>query len=284
MQLRARGEELVQAWARDRGIAPFQAGNTLFDKWHRAIEVSLKESPVRTRMASRWTKSDWRELAEAFLPHDARKHEKRCLTAMLHAAGDSHLGALVPIWNLRKRMEDEDVNEREFHEQLRLEAPEYSVLLDAISAYELFCRNLTDAFNIVRCAGSKHDLQGLCISTLGMDDAFCKIASQTHSRYVRAIERLQEADPQAEARFVDRFPRFAEPLAPGEFAQMVCQHHEAIQQSKSREGKRTWFDRIGPDRIYMRQDYRIDPIEPAPDEYVHDYRMNPIHRFLQDLQ
>ena len=279
-----RGEELVQAWARDQGVARFQTGTPLFDKWHRAIEASLKETPIRTRMSSRWTLEDWRELAEAFLPQGARIHEKRCLNRMLHAAGENQLGALVPMWNLRKRLDGQKIDEREFHRQLCSEAPEYSVLLESIAAYEMFCRNLTDAFNIVRSFGSKHDLKGLQISSLGSDEVFCQIAGQTHEVYLKALERLNAADPTAESRFIDRFTRFAEPLAPVEFARMICEHHEKVQESKSRDGKRAWFDRIGADRIYVRQDYRIEPTEPAPDAYVHDYRMNPIHRFLQDLR
>jgi hypothetical protein len=235
-------------------------------------------------MGTRWTQDDWRELAEAFVPHQTRIHEKHCLTRMLHSAGEDGFGALIPIWNLLKRAENQELTEREFHEQLRAVAPEYAVLLDAITAYEMFCRNLTDAFNIVRSAGSPHDVHGFQISSLGSDDAFCQIAAQTHATYVSALERLSEAEPLAESRFIDRFPLLAEPMAPVEFAQLICEHHETVQKSKSREGKRSWFDRIGPDRIYVRRDYRLTSTESTPDAYVHEYRMNPIYRFLQDLQ
>ena len=161
------GEELVRAWARDREVAPFQPGTPLFNKWHRAVEACLKESPVRTRMATRWTMEDWRELADAFLPHGARIHEKQCLIRMLHAANENRLGALFSIWNLQTRLADQEIDERDFHARLKIEAPEYAVLLDAISAYEKFCRNLTDAFSIVRSSGSQHDLRGLHFSSLG---------------------------------------------------------------------------------------------------------------------
>jgi hypothetical protein len=65
---------------------------------------------------------------------------------------------------------------------------------------------------------------------------------------------------------------------------VLGEHHEAIQKEKSRDGKRPWFDRMGPDRIYVRQNYRVERPPMALDTYVHDYRTKPIYRFYRDLQ
>ena len=64
----------------------------------------------------------------------------------------------------------------------------------------------------------------------------------------------------------------------------LCEHHEAVQQAKSREGKRAWFDRMGPERVYVRQNYRVERPVLSPETYVHEYRTNPIYRFYRDLQ
>ncbi|KKN09748.1 hypothetical protein LCGC14_1043430, partial [marine sediment metagenome] len=74
------GEELVHQWSRDRGLKRFDVSHPLFQKWRRAVEVSLRESPVRTRTSPRWKKDDWQELADAFVPHRFKRREKKCLT------------------------------------------------------------------------------------------------------------------------------------------------------------------------------------------------------------
>jgi hypothetical protein len=63
----------------------------------------------------------------------------------------------------------------------------------------------------------------------------------------------------------------------------LCVLHEAVQRGKSFEGKRSWFDRIGPDRIYIRHQYREQRREILPGRYVHDYRGRPIRRFYFDV-
>ena len=64
---------------------------------------------------------------------------------------------------------------------------------------------------------------------------------------------------------------------------VLCDHHEAIQKRKSATGKRPWFDRPGPDRIFIRQRYRLPRRQIQPDRFVHDYRGRPIRKFHADL-
>ena len=278
------GEELIHAWSRSLGLGRFDASHPLFQKWRRAVEVSLRESPVRTRTSPRWKKDDWQELADAFLPHRFKRREKNCLARLLHATGEDQLGALSPIWKLLSELEGQDYDERIFHGQLHAEAPEYGVVLDAIAAYESFCRNVTDAFDIVRAEGSRKDVEGFDIPSLRQDSEFHTLADRSHGLYETALRELSEVDPLTEAKFIDRFEPFAEPLPVEQFALSLCEHHEAIQKDKSRDGKRPWFDRMGPERIYMRQNYRVERPAMALDAYVHEYRTNPIYRFYRDLQ
>jgi hypothetical protein len=63
----------------------------------------------------------------------------------------------------------------------------------------------------------------------------------------------------------------------------LCAHHESVQQGKSADGKRPWFDRIGKNRIYLRHAYRTPRRDILPNRYVHDYRGKPIRRFYSDL-
>jgi hypothetical protein len=278
------GDELVREWERDQAIGQFDANNPLFQKWRKAVEVSLRENPVRTRTSPTWTADDWKELADAFVPHRIKRRERRYLKRLLHAADDHQLGALVPIWNLLASLDGQDFDEHSFHDRLRATAPDYAILLRAITSYEAFCRNLIDAFDILRAESSRQDVQGFHLPSLRNDAKFRSLADRSHNLYQRALQDIGEVDPLAEARLIDRFDKFAEPFPSDLFAVVLCEHHETVQQAKSREGKRPWFDRMGPERIYMRQNYRTDYPALAPQQYVHEYRMSPILRFFQDIR
>ena len=279
-----RGEELVSRWARDRGFGRFDADHPLYQKWRKAVEVSLRASPARTRTPPRWKEGDWRELADAFVPHRFKRHEKRYLTQLLQSTEEDSLGALIPIWNLLADFDGQEHDERTFHHQLRNEAPEYIVVLDAIEAYESFCRNLSDAFDILRAEGNRQDYQGFNVTSLRGDPEFRTLADWSHGMYQNALRRLNELDPLLEARFIERFDKFSEPMLIEQLAVSLCEHHEAVQQAKSREGKRRWFERVGPERIHIRQNYRIERPALSPDKYLHDYRTRPIYRFYCDLK
>ncbi|NLY03153.1 MAG: hypothetical protein GXY83_44460 [Rhodopirellula sp.] len=278
------GEELVSHWAQDCGLGQFDAGHPLCQKWRRAVKTSLRESPVQTHTSPRWKEEDWRELADAFVPHRFKCQEKQCLARFLLTTGEDGLGALIPVWSLLGRLNGEEINEREFHRRLHNEASEYGVLLDAIAAYESFCRNLTDAFDILRAEGSRQDVQGFQVPSLRNDHEFRPLADRSHGLYEDALRRLSEVDPLSKARFIERFEKFSEPVPADQFAIALCDHHEVVQRAKSREGKRPWFERMGPERVYVRQNYRVTRPDLSPNKYVHEYRTNPIYRFYRDLQ
>jgi hypothetical protein len=80
-----------------------------------------------------------------------------------------------------------------------------------------------------------------------------------------------------------RFKAFGEPMNAGQCAIALCSHHEVVQRGKSAEGKRSWFDRLGQDRIFVRHAYREPTSDIQPSRYVHDYRGKPIRRFYMDL-
>jgi hypothetical protein len=83
--------------------------------------------------------------------------------------------------------------------------------------------------------------------------------------------------------FAERFREFSEPMDAAALALTLCRHHEDIQRKKSADGKRPSFDRLGPDRIFIRHAYREEPRDIQPGRYVHTYRTLPVRRFYQDL-
>jgi hypothetical protein len=275
-------EQLANAWARDLGLGSFGPGTSQCLRWRNAVERCLREEHVRTRPG--WSTDDWSELAHAFLPHAVGRWERRKLVELLHRDDETALGAFPKIWALQGEFQGKDeYKEEDLHRMLGSQAPEYQALLEAIRAYEAFCRSLQDAFDLLRAEAGKVDARGFVVADMAADADFKACLQPLASQFQRARELIGELGLAMLNTFDERYPLFAEPLDAAAFANALCKHHESIQKEKSFEGKRAWFDRLGPDRIYMRQNYRIDRPELRTGRYVHEYRGLPIRRFYQDL-
>ena len=275
------GERLVNAWARDAGYGGLSGCRPKLDKWRSGIQRSLTCTPARTRPG--WNGEDWAELAEAVAPHRAGRLEKRYLREALHAADDRALGALPDLWRLQQEFTDDDFAEELLQKRLAAESPNCTALLQAIWSYERFCRSLHDGFDLLRTESAATDARGFKITSIATDGDFAISMAGLDSRYEDARRRLGEIDLQIANLFDERLGKFAEPMKPQQCALVICEHHEEIQKHKSADGKRPWFDRMGPDRIYIRHRYREPRREIAPDRFVHEYRGWPIRRFYRDL-
>lgn len=276
------GIELIEKWSKDKGIGNFDYTHSLFISWRKAVESSLAQTPVKTY--TYWTQHDWRTLAECFLPNDAKSNEKDYLKSLLLSEGNGKLGALRDIWKLCDDATENEVNEKELHYILMQREPKYTGLLNAIKAYEKFCRLMTDAFDSIRYLSSHSETTGFQLAETQYDKTFSAAASEIHDAYHQAAKYIGMVYPDMEELFRIRFSRFSEPIPLSVFANMICEHHVYIQQGKSIEGKRPWFDLVGQGKIYMRLNYgRIDPPE-ISDRFVHEYRAKPIFRFYNDLR
>ena len=277
-----RGDRLIQAWARDNRLGRVGLGHDLMMKWRRAVERSLRETPVRTRTS--WSSADWEELAALTSPHTAGGWEKRYLRDLLHDADTAPLGALPAIWSLQEPFDEDSYAEEPLHQRLKTESPEYAELLDAITAYESFCHTLQYAFDLLRAEAGGHDARGFVVTDMAGDSEFQDCAELLAEQFEKSHGVLGEVNLGAQGIFQRRFDRFGEPMRPAELALALCEHHEVIQRGKSAEGKRPWFDRLGADRIHVRHNYRVARPKPDPGGYVHDYRGKPIRSFWTDLQ
>jgi hypothetical protein len=203
---------------------------------------------------------------------------------LLTEDGD-HLGAFPSIWSLQGDFDDDGYREESVHNLLEKREPVYAALLTAVRKYESFGRGLQDAFDILRAEAAGQDAQGFPVSAIAGDEEFKQSVNDLHHRFESVHQALGEISTGVSIQnlFADRFAVFAEPMAAQECALALCSHHEGIQQAKSANGKRPWFDRLGDDRIYIRHAYREKRCSIEPDKYVHDYRGWPIRRFYRDL-
>jgi hypothetical protein len=276
--------DLVESWARGLGLAGIDAAKPVLSRWSTAVRRSLGERPPHTRPG--WGGEAWAELAEAFAPSAGKIREKRYLHNLLHASEGRRLGALPTIWQLQAEFNDADFREEVLHDRLQEEDKSYQPLLNAIRTYEAFARSVQDAFDVLKSEASQLDARGFDLSQIACDEDFGKSVNGLHERFEAAHRALGEINIISVALqnlFDRRFNVFSEPMDALACARSLCSHHEAVQQAKSADGKRPWFDRIGQDRIYIRHQYREPRRNIAPGRYVHDYRGWPIRRFYRDL-
>lgn len=281
---------LVDAWAGDRDPGEFTGKAASIGRWQRAVRRSLAEPAPRTKTG--WSALEWADLAQSFSPGRCGRRERGYLRGLLLAV-DQPLGTLPAMWPLLPEFTDDDFSEERLHERLERERPEYEPLLRAIRRYEAFARSLQDAFDVLRAVAGGRDAQGFAIAEIARDEEFTHSIDGLHERFETAAEALGGVPligPSLQPLFRERFALFALPLGAdrdGEAATRafaLCEHHANVQRRKSAEGKRCWFDRLAPDRIYIRHAYR-DPRQPMqPGRYVHDYRGWPARRFWSDLR
>lgn len=277
-------EKLVDVWAKGLGFKGIDDIKPDLSRWSAAVGSSLEENPPRTN--PRWNKEKWSGLARAFAPSASGVPEKRFLRNLLCSVDERRLGALPEIWESQAEFSDEEFGEELLHNRLEEREPRYKQLLDAIRAYEGFARSLQDAFDVMKAEAARMDAHGFFVPEIARDVDFKRSVTGLHDRFEvahRALGEVTTSNISLQNLFAERFSVFAEPMEPGASALALCSHHEAVQRAKSADGKRPWFDRIGPDRIYIRHQYREPRREIMPGRYVHDYRGWPIRRFYFDL-
>ena len=280
----SQAERLANAWARDRGLGGLAGAKGQFRRWNAAVRRSLNHSSPRTKPS--WNSSEWAELAKSFAPGSAKAKEKRLMRELLLAEDDRQLGALQQLWKLQGEYGDEVFREESLHAALEREAPAYGPLVKAIRSYEGFARGLQDAFDVLRAEAAGPDARGYFVPRIAGNQAFQKSVDRLDERFEAAhcaVGEITTSGFSVQNLFDERFGRLAEPMDAKTCALTLCEHHEKVQQRKSADGKRPWFDRIGGDRIYIRQAYRIEPPEIASTRYLHPYRGSSIRSFQADL-
>jgi hypothetical protein len=280
-------EALLNAWVRGLDESVRSGYRSLLARWKTFVTRSTEAKPPRTRSQVGWTGNDWEMLAAVLDPTKAKVVERRCIKELLLGPNGRAQGAFPAIWALQERIPDEAYVEEALHKTLGQQAPQFKPLLDAIKGYERFARGLKDAFDLLLANASSNDLRGFVITDVSRDTSFSKCVKGLDRHFGTAHGLLGEVGPigsMMQHLFRERFGAFAEELDAGSCALTLCTHHEAIQRGKSATGKRAWFERTGPNQIYVRQDYRAEKPEPQPGRYVHSYRSGPIRRFWRDLQ
>jgi hypothetical protein len=185
--------------------------------------------------------------------------------------------------SLRKRGEPLEFAEEARHlRALWRSAPEsLKPVLIAIDEYESLCRPLTDAFDWIRFLASKEPSRGM-----GVDDFLARApAAALCERIAKSVEAVAHNDEVAAV-----WPQRAEVLtllreatSPERLVPILLQHHRNAQDRKPPDGKRSWLEEDARGRLLVRASYRLEEKPNPISNYVHEYRLPTLSRFLKDL-
>ncbi|HEY4281445.1 MAG TPA: hypothetical protein VGM62_00160, partial [Chthoniobacterales bacterium] len=227
-------EALVDAWARDQGLGGLAGSRSVLQRWSTAVSRCMAEKPPRTRVG--WKTDAWIQLANSFAPTGGKAKERRYLRELLHVTGERRLGALPSIWSLQQKFSDDDFQEERLHDDLEKCVPSLGQLLVAIRTYEGFARGLQDAFDVMKAEAAGRDAQGFNVPQIASNAEFKQSVKNLNRRFEATYEALGEVmlnSLSLSNLFSERFGVFAEPMSDGDYALVLCAHHESVQLGKS---------------------------------------------------
>jgi hypothetical protein len=278
------GYELMSVWQDEQGLPGFLGseqgeGRRWLGILRGAVEAGLKQGAVARGQG--W--QGWRFFRDHLAHLGPGPQEARLLVELLsrgHGGFRRQVseflasGAGLRAWSYNS-------SERHFHKALiEIAEPELKDLLEAIEAYELFCRLLQDAFDdclhhlsMTRSKGQPAELAELA--------GVRRAAQEAPALHPEVAERLEPYD------LVHRLEEgpgvLGQELAPRDWVEALMDHHRRVQAQKPPQGKAPWLDRFDDGGYMVRPLYLRDQGGRHDDEYLHGYRTGSLASFLQDL-
>ena len=276
------GYELLAAWSAEQGFAGFVdgtdgAGAQFRKSLGRAVAQGLELGHTK-----RQSQDLCDLIARTLDPAKAGRREQQVLLRLLEDRAGPPETMTHLISALRKRRSTiQFAEEAAFLHGVEKTAPAtLRELISAISAYEVFGRVITDAFNALRHAAA--ETRGACI---GRDDFARRVSTGSAAALATSIARIRRHDRlvQWEPSLETTLARFDHAKTREQLYDVLLDHHRCVQDDKPPNGKRTWFERGRGDRIFVRPDYVLTDPPLKGVAHVHEYRMPTFSRFLADL-
>jgi hypothetical protein len=277
------GYRLLEVWEREQGLEGFLRGRegpgaTLRENLRKAVRDGLDSGHTSHRPGHFWS-----AIAQHLDPARPGRRERAVLLELIDTrAGQSEAVKFITA-SLRARGAPLEFADEAAHlRSLRSSAPDSlrSVLI-AIDKYESLCRPLTDAFDWMRFLASQEPSRGMTAE----DFVARAPAARLCTRIAKAVESVSENELVAET-----WPERGQVLTllreagmPAKLVPTVLAHHRETQTRKPPDGKRLWLEEDTRGRLLIRASYRLDD-EPEPaSDYLHEYRLPTLSRFLKDL-
>jgi hypothetical protein len=277
------GNRLLDTWSRERRLEGFAHGDAgAGPEFRRDLEKAVKHGMQDAHTSYR-PGTFWGAIASHLDPARPGRAERQLLFELIgqHAGDPTHMRCLTEA--IRRTGDTlAYAGEATFLRKLRRTAPASLVpLLTAIDTFESLARPLTNAFDWVRYLAARDPVRGLS-ATQFIEQAPAaalrtSIASAARAVNQNEIVRLAWKDADGV------LPPLAALSQPGQLFEAVLRHHASAQERKPPDGKRPWLERTTQGSWLMRAGYSLDS-PPAPSsEYVHEYRVPTLSRFLRDL-
>jgi hypothetical protein len=281
------GDKLIRIWEKEQNLQGYYSGlngpGTLFkSKLKKAIDDGLKAGAVDRN----WSWSFFDEIAEKLNPATIGRAEAKIIFEQLKFDKEERRKEIIDglLLYTEKYTLDKGIDECHFHgfliKQVRQELKD---MLNAIKAYELFSRTLTNAFESILYKlstqsnkGSLKDLE--CLESV-------KYAAQNISmQYLNAFEALHKT--KEESAFQKFFGRFDQTYNTNQFVETIISHHSDVQKRKSPFGKTNWVEIFQGDLVILRPNYtrKKSLVTEDINTYVYFYRSASLLSFLKDLR
>ena len=277
------GYRLLEVWEREQNLEGFLRGRegpgaTLREAWRRAVRDGLESGHTSHRPGHFWS-----AIARHLDPARPGKRERAVLLDLIDTrAGQSDAVQFITA-SLRKRGAPlEFVDEAEHLRSLASTAPaSLRPILVAMEKYESLCRPLTDAFDWMRFLASQEPSRGMTPEDFQRRAPAVRLST----RIARAVEAVSENELVAETwpERADVLTLFREAGTPDKLLPTVLAHHRQAQARKPPDGKRPWLEEDTCGRLLVRASYRLDDKPDPISDYVHEYRLPTLSRFLDDL-
>jgi hypothetical protein len=276
------GARLVDTWEKESGLYGFRlglrgtTGYVFRNKLKDAVEKGMKLGAV----AKNWYWDYFETIGEHLAPKSPGKKEANLLFEELTKEETPMRASLIRFLasdtGLQLAMNG---SERKLHTALIKQQGPGKQLLLAIQAYEKVCSLIYNAFYAMLEWMEQHGKKG-SITQL------CKLA-----HVQKACKQLNEAfavadqliDPFTEEawHFSQHFQQLRESYAPGDWVQLLFEHHNRVQKNKIPAGKAPWVLEHASGNYLLNTTQTSD--RELNDEYVHRYRTHSLISFLSDL-
>jgi hypothetical protein len=280
------GYRLLRIWEQEQGLLGFSDRELTegeAPRLRRALRDAIKDALAsgQTERSGRWTGA---EFFTAYLaPQRTGRREARLLWELLTTVSAEPRGEIFGDLRepeVRRQLREEE-SERHLLARLRPKvSDELRRRFDAIEAYETVCRPLQEAWDRLRFLSTQRRPAVIGVDDVAGDGRSSEIASGLGSAIGRAGEMLVDSPISSE--FETLVHGFDGVSSSADLFRALWEHHVRIQQRKSPDGKRPWFEETATGTLVVRPPYRLDKAPPR-EEFVHPYRLFSVASFINDL-
>jgi hypothetical protein len=277
------GHEMIEAWQKEQKLNGVYTGDGPGCRMVKLFREAIADGLSKGEVARIWAWQIHQEFAMHLRPHAIGKREAKLIFTAIRSENRPLRSTIIDflLSETGQNIWKNERSERIFMAKLKDTGnAELIQLINVINAYEKFARYFQDAFN---CCLQKMSASGKSSHSELENIDGVKIAAKEMPVVFSDIEQgLDQHDMSHE--FFRLFDEFQQKMTPSDWVMRMWQHHNKIQRSKGKPGKRNWFEKTddGSFRIYPNNAIQ-DPVKLSK-EYVHSYRTQPLWSFLLNLK